>query len=143
MLAVNIGLWVYHLIPYDTSAKQGSCEASSTSQFEVPTEGTSPSTSSPQTTPAATKADSESQKTPVVTSETKTWTCRQPAPSSITTTAAITLGGFVVAEMLVVFGSFSFDAGKFSVSANVQPKAEVALTHETAQEADRLLETDE
>ena len=149
MLVVNICLWVYHVIPYDTSAKAGTCEASATSEYELPTEESVPSAFSPQVTTAPTPqgtptatptATAKSSKVPELKSESRTWTCRQPAPSSIVTTAAIVLGGFMVAEMLVIFGSFSFGAGAFQVSAQVLPAEEVVRTHKNAQQADEALD---
>lgn len=148
LLTVNILLWVYYVIPHDTSAKEGSCEASSTSQYSLPTATGAPETPNPVATPvvlpSATSLPTEvnSQKAPALTSETRNWTCRQPGPSSIVVTAAVVLGVFVAAEMLVIFGAISFGAGAWNFSAGVQGKDEVALTHENAKDAADKFESD-
>ena len=145
MLAVNILLWGYHLFPVDTAAKAGSCEASSNAQYSLPpqTEASTPATPTPATTPTTSPTLAESERLPVLTAETRSWTCRQPGPSGIETTAAIVLGAFLVPEMLVIFGYISVGAGKWIVSAAIQDKEEVALTHKKAQEAKSQMESDE
>lgn len=121
VFASNLAIWAYYLFPFDTVRGNGVCEAVTTSKYESP----APSADEPSLGATAIPSPSPPNSSPGVlaeapvprlTEQTRTLTCKQPAPSSVLIVAAVVLGLFLVPELLVTFGSLRVNtpAGEFA-----------------------------